>query len=159
MEEQTPQPQPQQEQQQLPQEPTQQSQQEQDSQEHHEPHHVEHPFRHDEGVRRRIAKYKEALEPMEGTTKLDMKLIRQLAFDGIPDQAGLRSVYWKILLGYLPRDKSLWEETVQKQRKSYYELKSYFKFDPNATDVVEAGDHVNKQIKANKTALYCLYVF
>lgn len=145
-------PQSQQEQEQQPQS------QEQSSQEHHESPHAEHLSRHDEGVRRRIAKYKEALEPMEGTTKLDVKLIRQLAFDGIPDQAGLRSIYWKILLGYLPRDKSLWEEAVQKQRKSYYELKSYFKFDPNASDVVEAGDHVKKNAVFFKY-FFCLFYY
>lgn len=39
---------------------------------------------------------------------------------GIPDEAGIRSTAWKVLLGYLPADKRKWRQVLLEQRKSYY---------------------------------------
>eukprot|EP01127_Copromyxa_protea_P008914 TRINITY_DN2058_c0_g2_i1.p1 TRINITY_DN2058_c0_g2~~TRINITY_DN2058_c0_g2_i1.p1 ORF type:complete len:460 (+),score=118.67 TRINITY_DN2058_c0_g2_i1:58-1437(+) len=61
----------------------------------------------------RVAKYREAVDK----AKLNLDEIQKLAHQGVPDE--LRAVYWKILLGYLPTDKSLWEETLKKQRQLY----------------------------------------
>lgn len=96
---------------------------------------------HEAIINKRINAYKAALEPMEGTTRIDMKLIRKLAFDGIPDNAGLRSTYWKLLLDYLPPDKSLWEETLAAKRKSYREFKEFFITNPSSAED-DSCDHV-----------------
>jgi hypothetical protein len=39
---------------------------------------------------------------------------------GIPDEAGIRSKAWMVLLGYLPADKRRWKHVLSEQRKSYY---------------------------------------
>ena len=49
--------------------------------------------------------------------KINVKRLGELAEAGIPDD--LRSLYWKVLLGYLPPDDSLWEESLQNKRKQY----------------------------------------
>ncbi|KAI8890651.1 RabGAP/TBC [Backusella circina FSU 941] len=54
------------------------------------------------------------------TAEIDMKSFREACFYGIPDEPGLRSAAWKVLMGYLPPDKRLWEDTLKTQRTSYY---------------------------------------
>ncbi|KAI7906962.1 rab-GTPase-TBC domain-containing protein [Cokeromyces recurvatus] len=49
-----------------------------------------------------------------------MKSFREACFHGIPDEPGLRSTAWKVLMGYLPPDKRMWETTLKKQRLNYY---------------------------------------
>eukprot|EP01060_Flectonema_neradi_P029950 TRINITY_DN4255_c0_g1_i1.p1 TRINITY_DN4255_c0_g1~~TRINITY_DN4255_c0_g1_i1.p1 ORF type:complete len:454 (+),score=88.41 TRINITY_DN4255_c0_g1_i1:86-1363(+) len=49
--------------------------------------------------------------------KIDLKKLGDIAEAGIPDD--LRSTYWRVLLGYLPPDESLWEEELIKKRKQY----------------------------------------
>lgn len=39
---------------------------------------------------------------------------------GVPDEAGLRSTSWKLLLGYLPPDKNMWTSELKSQRLLYY---------------------------------------
>ncbi|ORE07319.1 RabGAP/TBC [Rhizopus microsporus var. microsporus] len=49
-----------------------------------------------------------------------MKTFREACFNGIPDEPGLRSTAWKVLLGYLPPDKRTWASILKSQRLSYY---------------------------------------
>ncbi|CEP17365.1 hypothetical protein [Parasitella parasitica] len=51
---------------------------------------------------------------------IDMKSFQNACFYGIPDEPGLRSTAWKVLLGYLPPDKRMWSSTLKNQRLSYY---------------------------------------
>lgn len=76
--------------------------------------------------KKRIAVFKSALEPSAETGRIDMNTVRKYGFEGIPDDCGLRSIYWKLLLGYLPDDKTLWYDTVMEERKKYKGLKEYF---------------------------------
>lgn len=47
-------------------------------------------------------------------------MLRSLSFRGIPsDIKGLRPVVWKVLLGYLPRETSKWEEVMEENLKVY----------------------------------------
>ncbi|RCI05519.1 hypothetical protein CU098_011311 [Rhizopus stolonifer] len=54
------------------------------------------------------------------TPVIDMKSFREACFHGIPDESGLRSTAWKVLLGYLPPDKRMWETTLKDSRLNYY---------------------------------------
>ena len=45
---------------------------------------------------------------------------------GIPDDSGLRPVLWRLLLGYLPRDRTAWAPTLAKRRAEYAELRARF---------------------------------
>ncbi|SAM00124.1 hypothetical protein [Absidia glauca] len=51
-----------------------------------------------------------------------MKEFRDACFQGIPEESGLRATAWKVLLGYLPADKRIWQSTIHDQRLSYYNL-------------------------------------
>ena len=47
-------------------------------------------------------------------------MLRSLSFRGIPsDIKGLRPVVWKVLLGYLPRETSKWEDVMEENLKVY----------------------------------------
>ncbi|EFA75392.1 TBC1 domain family member 13 [Heterostelium album PN500] len=65
----------------------------------------------------RIHYYKEALKP----SNLDLTIIQHLAEQGIPESQGLRSLYWKILLRYLPLDQSHWETSLKSSREIYHD--------------------------------------
>uniref|UniRef100_A0A0A9CQZ7 Rab-GAP TBC domain-containing protein n=1 Tax=Arundo donax TaxID=35708 RepID=A0A0A9CQZ7_ARUDO len=53
-----------------------------------------------------------------------------LAAQGVPDGAGVRSTVWKLLLGYLPNDRSLWEQEMAKKRSEYAAFKDEFLLNP-----------------------------
>ncbi|CAD5193265.1 unnamed protein product [Musa acuminata subsp. malaccensis] len=46
--------------------------------------------------------------------------LRRLAFQGIPH--GVRPTAWKLLLGYLPLDRTLWAHELEKKQTQYYTL-------------------------------------
>ena len=60
-----------------------------------------------------------------------MSVIRRLAFQGIPDKPGLRAIYWKLLLGFLPLDQSQWESETKKQRQVYQDWVQELILDPH----------------------------
>jgi len=63
---------------------------------------------------------------------IDLNVIRRLAFQGIPDKPGLRAIYWKILLGFLPLEQSKWEKETKFQRQVYQEWIKELILDPHA---------------------------
>ncbi|KAK3162786.1 hypothetical protein QOZ80_1BG0093740 [Eleusine coracana subsp. coracana] len=64
---------------------------------------------------------------------IDLDELRMLAAQGVPDGAGVRSTVWKLLLGYLPNDRSLWEEELAKKRSQYAAFKEEFLSNPVET--------------------------
>ncbi|KAJ6820580.1 TBC1 domain family member 5-like [Iris pallida] len=57
--------------------------------------------------------------------------LRRLALQGIPDGAGIRSIVWKLLLGYLPNDRAFWEEELDRKRSQYNAFKDEFLLNPS----------------------------
>ncbi|KAF7032186.1 hypothetical protein CFC21_043395 [Triticum aestivum] len=57
---------------------------------------------------------------------IDLDELRMLAAQGVPDGAGVRSTVWKLLLGYLPKDRALWEQELAKKRSQYEAFKDEF---------------------------------
>ncbi|XP_068617882.1 TBC1 domain family member 13 isoform X2 [Battus philenor] len=53
---------------------------------------------------------------------IDFEELQQLAFNGIPDDKGLRSLIWRILLHYLPKEKAARESTLTKKRQLYQQF-------------------------------------
>ncbi|CAN7016150.1 unnamed protein product, partial [Brassica oleracea var. botrytis] len=49
---------------------------------------------------------------------INMKELRSLALQSLLDSPGIRSTVWKLLLGYLPPERSLWS-TELKQKRSH----------------------------------------
>lgn len=57
--------------------------------------------------------------------------LRRLACQGIPDDSGIRPTVWKLLLGYLPHDHSLWAHELDKKRSQYNAFKDELLLNPS----------------------------
>ncbi|VVD04143.1 unnamed protein product [Leptidea sinapis] len=53
---------------------------------------------------------------------IDMSTLQSLAFNGIPEEKGLRSIVWKVLLYYIPTRKQDRQSTLLKKRQLYKQL-------------------------------------
>lgn len=62
---------------------------------------------------------------------VNMGELRRLASQGIPDGAGIRATVWKLLLGYLPCDRSLWSSELAKKRSQYQHFKEELLMNPS----------------------------
>ncbi|CAH2035349.1 unnamed protein product, partial [Iphiclides podalirius] len=60
-----------------------------------------------------------AFEEILEEAVIDFEELQKIAFNGIPDDKGLRSIVWRILLHYLPKEKNAWETTLLKKRQLY----------------------------------------
>ncbi|XP_015775097.1 PREDICTED: TBC1 domain family member 13-like isoform X1 [Acropora digitifera] len=65
--------------------------------------------------KQRVSEFQAALSARE----IDLKCLKRLCFSGIPDGSGIRSLCWKLMLGYLPPQRDLWNETLKCQRATY----------------------------------------
>ncbi|KAI4369761.1 hypothetical protein MLD38_018171 [Melastoma candidum] len=65
--------------------------------------------------------------------------LRRLACQGVPDNAGVRPMVWKLLLGYLPPDRSLWPSELAKKRSHYKNLKTDLLVNPLVRNHPEIG--------------------
>lgn len=72
-----------------------------------------------------------------GSEKIDMHHVHGLALAGVP--AGLRAVYWKLMLGYLPPERDHWPDALESSRESYKSFCDLFIVDPERA---AATDHV-----------------
>lgn len=58
---------------------------------------------------------------------VNLNRLKECLAEGIPDEASLvREFSWKLILGYLPPEKYLWRETIEKERKTYEGLVKLF---------------------------------
>lgn len=63
---------------------------------------------------------------------VNMGELRRLACLGVPDGGtGVRPVVWKLLLGYLPTDRSLWTYELEKKRSQYSAYREEFLLNPS----------------------------
>ena len=51
---------------------------------------------------------------------VDIEKLQQISWGGIPQD--LRPICWQLMLGYLPRQTSSWQDVVDCKRKAYREL-------------------------------------
>ncbi|XP_054920859.1 TBC1 domain family member 13 isoform X7 [Dermacentor andersoni] len=59
------------------------------------------------------------LKKLLESDRIDTRRLRELCFQGIPDESGLRPLCWRLLLGFLPADRSEWPAILAKQRSLY----------------------------------------
>lgn len=60
-------------------------------------------------------------------------VIEQFVFEyGVPDSAGMRSLLWKLLLGYLPLQHSMWESSLKQSRDTYEQFVQELTINPYA---------------------------
>ncbi|XP_021291742.1 TBC1 domain family member 13-like [Herrania umbratica] len=62
---------------------------------------------------------------------VNMRELRRIASQGIPDGAGIRSTVWKLLLGYLPPDRGQWSSELAKKRSQYKHFKEELLMNPS----------------------------
>ncbi|OMO71023.1 hypothetical protein CCACVL1_18502 [Corchorus capsularis] len=62
---------------------------------------------------------------------VNMRELRRIASQGIPDGAGIRSTVWKLLLGYLPPDRGQWLSELSKKRSQYKHFKEELLMNPS----------------------------
>ncbi|BAB92570.1 P0497A05.14 [Oryza sativa Japonica Group] len=70
---------------------------------------------------------------------IDLDELRMLAAQGVPDGAAVRPTVWKLLLGYLPSDRALWEQELAKKRSQYAAFKEEFLSNPYS-EIIEQID-------------------
>ncbi|KAM7261428.1 hypothetical protein ACFE04_008795 [Oxalis oulophora] len=62
---------------------------------------------------------------------INMNELRRIVCQGIPDGSGVRSTVWKLLLGYLPPDRSLWPAELAKKRTQHKKFKDELLMNPS----------------------------
>lgn len=68
----------------------------------------------------KVNEIKSIVENEEG--RLNVKRLRELVSNGCPNESGVRSLVWKILLNYLPHERSRWKEALTRHRNEYREF-------------------------------------
>ncbi|XP_034936802.1 TBC1 domain family member 13 [Chelonus insularis] len=66
-------------------------------------------------LKKRLTDFEEVLNEEE----IDLISLRKLCFHGIPDEGGLRSLCWKLLLNYLPLTRDDWPDVLKRKRDLY----------------------------------------
>lgn len=68
---------------------------------------------------------------------------------GVPDKRQLRSLTWKLMLNYLPFDKSLWKSTLEKNRQNYSVLMKELMVNPFESLEKSFNDNKSQGNKGN----------
>ncbi|KAL6331146.1 hypothetical protein AAG906_009574 [Vitis piasezkii] len=69
--------------------------------------------------------------------EINLEKLQRLASLGLPDGGGLRATAWKLLLGYLPASRDLWEKELTENRLKYAKLKEELLLSPVSIDAME----------------------
>jgi len=72
---------------------------------------------------------------------VDIKALKQKCFRGIPEGKSRRSVSWRILLGYLPRERKLWKDCLMEKRALYKQLIDEMILSPPESNSPVIEDH------------------
>ncbi|KAM3212771.1 hypothetical protein ACQJBY_065678 [Aegilops geniculata] len=83
---------------------------------------------------------------------VNMGELRRLACLGVPDGGGMdvRPLVWKLLLGYLPTERSLWPYELEKKRSQYNAYKDEFLLNPES-EILEQIDRDVKRTHPDKS--------
>ena len=86
-------------------------------------------------------------------TPISLKVLSSLAYQGIPDEViGLRSLVWRMLVGYLSVDRNKWEGVLKKSRRDYESFVGEFLVKGNK-EKRENGELLNKSQTSNSKNL------
>ncbi|KAM7264347.1 hypothetical protein ACFE04_002030 [Oxalis oulophora] len=55
--------------------------------------------------------------------EINLEKLQRIASSGLHDEGGVRATVWKLLLGYLPPSRDLWEKELTENRQKYVKLK------------------------------------
>ncbi|PON89018.1 Rab-GTPase-TBC domain containing protein [Trema orientale] len=62
--------------------------------------------------------------------EINLEKLQRVAGTGLPDGGSLRATTWKLLLGYLPPSRELWEKELKENRAKYAKLKEELLLSP-----------------------------
>ncbi|XP_021860174.1 uncharacterized protein [Spinacia oleracea] len=63
--------------------------------------------------------------------EINLEKLQRIASTGIPDGGSLRATTWKLLLGYLPPARDLWQKVLSENRLKYSKLKDEYLLSPS----------------------------
>ncbi|KAK3001431.1 hypothetical protein RJ639_021831 [Escallonia herrerae] len=66
--------------------------------------------------------------------EINLEKLQRIAISGLPDGGGLRAKAWKLLLGYLPASRDLWDKELTDNRTKYAKLKGELLLNPRYAD-------------------------
>ncbi|KAJ4708261.1 TBC1 domain family member protein [Melia azedarach] len=78
--------------------------------------------------------------------EINLEKLQRIADSGLPEGRGLRATTWKLLLGYLPPSRDLWEKELTENRQKYAKLKEELLLSPSEfTRIKEEALDSNEQ--------------
>ncbi|XVE98329.1 hypothetical protein REPUB_Repub03eG0096900 [Reevesia pubescens] len=82
--------------------------------------------------------------------EINLEKLQRIASTGLPDGGNLRATVWKLLLGYLPPSRDLWEKELTENRQKYAKLKEELLLTPSElARIKEEALHSNKHNNAD----------
>ncbi|GLT26201.1 hypothetical protein SLA2020_012830 [Shorea laevis] len=63
--------------------------------------------------------------------EINLEKLQRIASTGLPDGGGVRATVWKLLLGFLPPSRDLWEKELTENRLKYAKLKEELLLTPS----------------------------
>ncbi|KAK7793805.1 hypothetical protein R5R35_013021 [Gryllus longicercus] len=94
-----------------------------------------------------MAAYKARLQEFSdllSNEEINLKELKKLCFNGIPDEMGWRPLCWKILLNYLPPTRRTWSETLTRKRDLYKQfIKEMIVMPGESQDAEEDGNRID----------------
>jgi len=84
----------------------------------------------------RVARFTRCVRGAQaGQGAVSWDLLRQLSYTGIPENHGMRCMAWKLLLGFLPLERSEWQAASEQQRSTYRDFCADLIVDPQEDDM------------------------
>ncbi|CAD7083195.1 unnamed protein product [Hermetia illucens] len=80
-------------------------------------------------------------EDLLSKEEIDLRRLRELCFNGIPECNGFRPLCWKLLLGYLGPKKDSWSSTLERKRELYRQFIEEMVVPPGLQSSEECHDH------------------
>ncbi|KAJ4823850.1 hypothetical protein Tsubulata_029440 [Turnera subulata] len=80
--------------------------------------------------------------------EINLEKLKALASTGLPDGGGLRATVWKLLLGYLPPSRDMWEKELIENRQKYSKLKEELLSSPSEQRKTEDGGLDSDELNA-----------
>ncbi|XP_031383541.1 TBC1 domain family member 13-like isoform X2 [Punica granatum] len=74
--------------------------------------------------------------------EINLEKLQRIANKGLPDGGGLRATTWKLLLGYLPPSRDLWEKDLTENRSKYAKLKEELLSSPSRGENTTPAEEV-----------------
>lgn len=72
--------------------------------------------------------------------EINLEKLQRIALTGIPDGGSLRPTTWKLLLGYLPASRDLWDKVLAENRLKYAKLKVELLKSPSQSSNAQGRD-------------------